>query len=322
MRRVSVGAAIALLLTGLGTEGFAAQRSPIPISVCENITQPGNYVLTNNLVLDTSDLNYDDYGQGGNCLVISSSHVNLNLNGWTITIACPPLSFSYCPSATGVPGGIGIEVTSGADQVSIANGIVDGFVYGIVVEKADHLSVSNLGLRSVVGLTLEDASHSTLTSISYAGGDTSYHGSNGPALYVEGGSHNNVSNLSGFDLGRDLGSGPNGIAIVNSNYNSISDVSIEDTSCDDAAVLLSSDSSFNIISNSTLFDECGGGIEIDLGGQHNTISGNSVIIASPPDVFAAFDQNSNCGSNVWTGNSFTNIFSVGQISASPANCAK
>jgi hypothetical protein len=295
MRRVSVSAAIALLLTVLGAEGFAAQRSPVPISVCETIAQPGNYVLTNNLVLDTSDLNYDDYGEGGNCLVVSSSHVNLNLNGWTIAIACPPLSFSYCPSAYGVPGGIGVEVTSGADQVSIANGNVEGFVYGIVVESADHLSVSNLDLTSVVGLTLEDVSHSTLTNISYTGGDTSYHGSNGPTLYIEGGGHNNVSNLSGYDLGHDLGSGPSGIAIVNSNYNSISDVNIQDTSCEDAAVLLSSDSSFNIISNSTLFDECGGGIEIDQGGQHNTIRRNSVIIASPADVFAMFDQNSDCG---------------------------
>src|SRR5271170_5644520 len=140
MRRVTVSAAVALFLIVLSGKGFAAQRSPIPIFDCENITHPGNYVLANDLVLTASS---QGFGEGGNCLVISSSHVNVDLSGWSITIACPPLS--YCPPEYGVVGGIGIEIMNRAADVSISNGTVDGFVYGIVAE-GSRISVTNLEL--------------------------------------------------------------------------------------------------------------------------------------------------------------------------------
>jgi len=320
MRRLGESAAFVLFLVLLGSRVVAAQ-GPIPISECGTITRPGNYVFTNDVILDTSDYNYDDFGQGGNCLTIDAAQVNINMNGWAIGIACPPLGFSYCPSAFGVPGGIAIEVTAKANHVSISNGSTDGFVYGMVVEGASHLSVTDLDLRAVVGLTLENATHGTFTNVSMIAGDTSYHGSNGPVLYMHGGNHNIFSNLGGFGLGDDLGSGPSGIEIENSSYNSVSGANIEDTSCGNADVLLTN-SSFNTITNGSIFDECGSGIEIDEASQHNSVSGNTVSIASPTDEFAMVDQNPDCGTDIWTNNVFSNDFAADQISASPANCIK
>jgi len=313
MRRVTVSAAVALFLIVLSGKGFAAQRSPIPIFDCENITHPGNYVLANDLVLTASS---QGFGEGGNCLVISSSHVNVDLSGWSITIACPPLS--YCPPEYGVVGGIGIEIMNRAADVSISNGTVDGFVYGIVAE-GSRISVTNLELIDVVGISLDDVTNSSFSNIGYKGANTEYHGSNGPIVYLNGGGRNIVANLNG-QVGTDLGLGPDGIEVVNSNFNLISGVNLDNTSCGGTDVLLTNGSSFNAVTNITLFDECGGGIEIDTGSRRNLIKGNTVMIASPADVFAMFDQNPNCGSDAWIDNSFSNIFEAGQTSASPSTC--
>lgn len=85
-------------------------------------------------------------------------------------------------------------------------------------------------------------------------------------------------NLSG-EVGSDV-SGPDGIEIVNSNANLISGVNLRNTGCGGTDIRLSG-SNFNFITNSTLFDECGGGIEFDMGSRHNVIIKNAVTIASP-----------------------------------------
>lgn len=319
MRRVAISGAVILFLLVLnakvyakGLKGHGEERSPIPISECEDITQPGNYVLTNDLVLTASGQNY---GGGGNCLVISSSHVSVDMRGWKIAVACQP--FPSCPSEFGVVGGIGIDVLDGADHASIHNGSVEGFVYGITGE-ADHISVTNLTLSAVVGITLTDVSQSAFTNISFQGADLRYHASNGPILYLEGGGKNIFTNLTG-NVGSDLG-GPDGIEVVNSDVNLISGVNIQNVSCGGTDILLSNGSSFNVVRNSILFDLCGGGIEVDTGSRLNLTVGNTVTVSSPMAVFAMLDQNPGCGSDVWIGNSFSNTFAAGQISASPENC--
>ena len=114
--RIFVVFAALLLVAGTFTRAVAA---PIAITDCENITQPGDYVLTNDLVLDA------DNG-GGECLVISTPHVDIDMNGWTITVAC--FSQPSCPPiAFGPKGGTGIQILSGADHVSITNGNVEIF---------------------------------------------------------------------------------------------------------------------------------------------------------------------------------------------------
>ena len=301
MRRINIGAAIAILIVGLNAQAFAAPKSPIQISQCENITRPGNYVLANDLELDASD---------GNCLVISASNVQINLGGLTISSPCDP--YSFCPS-----GGIGIAIASGANQVSISNGSVEGFVYGIVAE-GNRVTGTNLNLTAVVGITLNGSSNSIFTNITYEGADTEYHGTNGPILYLEGGGQNMFRNVSG-EVGCDLG-GPDGIEVVNSNGNLISGVTLENTSCGGTDILLSDNSSSNMIMNTDLFDDCGGGIGIEAGSGHNMIIGNNVTVASPADVYAMFDENPNCQKDIWMGNTFNNIFDTGEVSASPASC--
>ena len=86
-----------------------------------------------------------------------------------------------------MPGGIGIEVAAGANNVSISNGSVDDYVYGIVAYQANYMSVSNLALTAVVGVTLSNVSQSTVKGITYQGADEEYHAMNGPLLYVSGG---------------------------------------------------------------------------------------------------------------------------------------
>src|SRR5208283_5251110 len=111
------------------------------------------------------------------------------------TVACAnPFD---CSSEAGVPGGIGIEVAAGASSVSISNGAVEDYVYGIVADQAHHLSASNLALTADVGVTLSDVSQSTFKGITYRGADTRYHATAGPLLYVSGGGNNCFSNLSG-----------------------------------------------------------------------------------------------------------------------------
>jgi len=312
MRRLIVSTAVALFVIALNADGFAAQNLPIPITECGEIAQPGKYVLENDLTLPESE---QGNGVGGTCLVISASHVKIDLNGLTIGLECLP--HTYCPSDLGAMGGTGIDITTGADHVSISNGTVDDYVYGIVGE-ADHLSVTKMNLRAVVGLTLDDVSRSSFTDIAYEGADIDYHSANGPILYLNGGGKNVFNNLSG-QVGSDLG-GPNGIEVVNSNDNLISGVSLENVSCGGTDIQLSDESRSNIVTGNNLFDDCGSGIQLQMGSTHNAIVGNTVVVASPPDVYAMFDENPDCRKDLWMNNTFSNIFAAGEVSASPANC--
>jgi hypothetical protein len=307
-RLVAAGVVAVFFLIVLSGKGFA-QNSTTPITDCEDITQPGNYVLTNDLELIASSRGY---GQGGDCLVVTSSHVNIDMGGWTIYVACVPI----CPpDFYGPVGGTAIHVMNGADHVSISNGGTQDFVYGISAE-ADHISATNLSLRAVLGISLNNVSHGNFTNIDYRGADERYHGSNGPIISLSGGSHNAFQNLSGFTGGGFL-SVP-GIVIANSSHNTIDHATIDCTAEQQAGpgILLGGD--HNSITNSNIFVLFGNGIEVDLGSDHNFIQGNTVEILSPPGYFAMLDENPNCGHDVWIDNTFGAF--GGLPAASPANC--
>jgi hypothetical protein len=323
MRCLAVGAAVALLLIGPKAKAFAGpnakvfdgsnakrvaaqSQSPTAITECGDITQAGNYIVENDLVLEVSE--QQDLGME-TCLTISASRVKIDLGGNTIAVACS--NPFLCDPEFNVPGGIGVEVTAGANNVSISNGAVENYVYGIVADQDNSLSVSNLLLAAVVGVTLSDVSQSTVRGITYFGAGQNEHSTNGPLLYVSGGSHNSFSNLTG-DTGTDVGI-VDAVEIVGSNANSISQLNLEnDSSCSNAALLLTGGSSLNLVTGNTIFDDCGAGIEVDSGGRLNFIVGNSVTTISPPDVFAMLDENPKCGSDFW----FLNTFS----DASPSSC--
>ena len=88
MVRVSALAIALLLIAG----SYARAQSPIPITACETITKKGNYVLASNLVAPF----------GSDCLVISSSHVSIDMSGWAITAACPSSNPLCLPFELGV----------------------------------------------------------------------------------------------------------------------------------------------------------------------------------------------------------------------------
>ena len=311
-----VAAVIALLLIVLSSMGSVALCSAVPITDCENIAEPGSYFLKNDLVLAAST---PTYGAGGNCLVVSSSHVTIDLSGRTISVACPPLFPSACPSEFGPVGGIGIEIIGGVDNISISNGSIKNFAYGITAE-AKHLSVANVELTAIFGLTLNNVYNSNFTNIAYNGADESIHPSNGPILILNGGGRNTFTNVSGA-VASDVGQ-PDGIMIVNSNANLVFGANVTETSleCGGTDVLVSDSSSYNAIINNNLFYLCGSGIEVDAGSRRNFIYRNTVTIASPANVFAMIDQNPDCGSDFWIDNSFSNMFAAGQISANPTSC--
>jgi hypothetical protein len=311
----------AALLLGGGAFARAAQ-SPIAITDCENITQTGDYILTNDLVLDAGS-------RGGECLVISSSNVNIDMNGHAITVAC--FSQPSCPPiAFGPQGGTGIHILSGADHVSITNGIVGDafgdFVYGIVGE-ANHASVTDLAIMAVFGITLNSVSHSTFSDISYLVGEPRYHGVNGPVLSLTGGGHNTVERVicgPQGTVGSDIAGGRSGIVLASSDHNLIDQANIRGFGNPGepgpAGILLTQNSSHNSVTNSTVSEVGPGGIELDQGSLHNLIERNTVVVNTNSTTFAMFDENPDCGSNLWADNSFSNVGHPVLISASPASC--
>jgi hypothetical protein len=312
MRHIT-GGTVAIVLIVLSVKGVLAQGVPIPITDCETITQPGAYVVENNLVASYTE----------DCLVISSSHVSVDMNGSAITSACPP-SNPGCPPIQS--GGIAVHITNGADHVSISHLVVENYSVGISAE-ADHTSVAGASLNAIAGISLNNASYSTFTDVSYTPADKNYHSPNGPILFLTGGSHNSFSfTIATSDSSGVVNNEP-GIVITNSSHNVIegADISCSAEAEAGPGILLTQESNHNYITNNNVFVLFGNGIEVDLGSDHNVIQNNVVEIEAPPPgsgppFFALFDQNPDCGSNVWTDNTFGNGEAPGQISASPANC--
>jgi hypothetical protein len=305
MRRISISAAVALILIVLHARAFAAHNLPTAISQCGSITHPGNYVLANDLEVTITG-NGPGGRNGDNCIIISSSHVNIDLSGRMITIYCPVQNGFCLPEEEG---GIGINVLKGANYVSISNGSVEGFLYGIVAQ-AHHTSVSSLSTDAELGITLNNVSHSSFKNISYTPSGRSMYAF-GWMLSVSGGSHNSFIDL------RDEGLNRQGLIINNSSYNLIDSVR---TSCVSAAqagpgIWLAQNSNHNSITNSGIFVLFGNGIQVDLGSRDNVIKGNDVSIISPSGFFSMLDLNPNCGSDLWNDNNFGT-----HQGASPANC--
>jgi len=106
-----------------------SQAFVTPISNCTTISQPGSYVVTNNINATPSNLNYLPISGQAGCIVITASFVTLNLGGFAIDG-----SGLGSTSASGIIGvGNGMYVQSGtvakfADKGVSLNG------YGNTVE--------------------------------------------------------------------------------------------------------------------------------------------------------------------------------------------
>jgi hypothetical protein len=301
MRTTTFSITAALFISLLSTNAFA--KPPIPLTDCETITQPGNYILENDLVASPRE----------NCLVISSSHVNVDLNGQTIT--CLVSGEFPCSAIEDSLAGIGIDIE--ADHVSVSNGRVENYGTGIV-GTAEHISATNLSLATFTGIVLSDVSHGAFANIGYEGVDLEgLPVTPGPVLSVSGG---------GFNIFTSINSTTNtfeGIIIANSSFNFIggADVSCSAEGVSGPGILITQDSSRNFVTNSDILVLFGNGIEVDLGSDHNVILDNKVETeTTEPGFFALFDRNPDCDSNFWIDNTFSNIFMPGEISANPASC--
>jgi hypothetical protein len=299
MRPIPLIITATLFLSLLSTNGFA--NPPIPLTDCETITQRGNYVLENDLVTSP----------GRDCLVINSSHVNVDLNGQAITCIFSVEFPIPCNIGDGL-GGTGIDIE--ADHVSIANGGVENYELGIF-GNADHISATNLNLATFTGIVLNDVSYSVFANIGYGGLGLVGPEESGPVLSVSGGGHNTFTSIGAANTFA-------GIIISNSSNNVIEGADLFCSAEGEAGpgILLTQESNHNSITNSSILVLFGSGIEVDLDSDHNVIQDNTVEILSPLGFFALLDQNPDCGSNVWTDNTFSSIFPPGQIGASPADC--
>ena len=288
---------------------FAGHRAhqAATMTGCGTITQSGAYVLQNDMVLNTGNAGY---GAGGNCLVIAAPHTRIDLNGHTIA------AVSMFPALDGVSGGIGIDIE--AKDVTVSNGTVSNFVYGVSADSVDRAVVQDVRVRAVVGLLLTDVSRSTFARIDYQAADLSGVGaSDGPVAYVTGGGSNTFDTLTGTVFS-DPGIGPYGFEIDGSNRNLITGLNIQGVP-GAAALVLFDDANNNVVIGNTFFDEGGSGIVIDAGSDRNFVFNNDVSIASSPGEFAMVDLNPDCGSNLWLGNTFSNQFEPGD-SADPVAC--
>jgi hypothetical protein len=303
-------------------------HAQVPITACGTISQPGIYVVENDLVA-TND------GSGSpDCLDISAPNVIINMQGATITVTCT----NFNPSCYGLPpaGGSAINIMSGADHVILSNINVQRnlnatYAYGIV-DNANYALVTTANLNAMAGVTLNNASYSIFKGISYSSpldppptpdveGPTI-----GPIIAINGGGHNVFSYTPSAPIAS--AAYTPAVLVAGSSYNTIQQVDASDffyqcrTGPGQAGMLLTENSSHNIIEGNLVdLYLCGNAIEVDLGSDYNLIQDNIFTLEgpAPAGLFAALDENPNCGHNLWTGNTFVaDTYPAGQPAVSPA----
>jgi hypothetical protein len=104
---------VSVAILGLGNAASAARpntaAAPIPITSCETISAPGNYLVTANLTAASDS----------DCLVIAANGVGINLGKHTLT-------------GSGANPGNGItDDGAGMNHIVIANGKITGFNNGV-----------------------------------------------------------------------------------------------------------------------------------------------------------------------------------------------
>lgn len=111
--------AAAALAAGLAAGAAMAQT---PIDACTTITDPGSYILTQNI----NATNLDTF-EG--CIVLSTDHVTLNLNGFAII---------------GEGTGVGISDDSLVEGITVRNGAIANFGAGIDIDSTSRCKLENL----------------------------------------------------------------------------------------------------------------------------------------------------------------------------------
>jgi hypothetical protein len=118
MRRPAAFFPIALALGAMmlapvaGAQSQDAREGPIEIEKCQTISHPGSYKLVNNLTFTGT----------GTCLSITANFVTIDLAGFAIS------------KPSGQPGTMAIAAGHDTDGITVRNGSVSGFPYGVDLE--------------------------------------------------------------------------------------------------------------------------------------------------------------------------------------------
>jgi hypothetical protein len=130
----------------------AAFAAPL-ITACTTITQPGSYLLLNNL------------STGGNCIVVAASFVTIDLNGFMI-------------NGTGKGGsGISEQPGSALHAITIRNGTITAFAQAILFPKSIAVVVERITAADNTGNAITAGDMATVRD-----GATHVNGGNGISL--------------------------------------------------------------------------------------------------------------------------------------------
>lgn len=161
-RPIILASLFALVLTSVASEAAAAPRK---ITGCGTLTNRGAYVLSKNV---------NGSAAPGDCIVVDSPDVSINLNGFAIV----------GPGVTGgAIGGHGVRVLTGHLNVAVRNGSVTGWDVGVffeantdgaVVERIRVYGNVNAGIsvQSQGALIRGNVAHNTATGIAFFAGST------------------------------------------------------------------------------------------------------------------------------------------------------
>lgn len=121
----------ALLAFCFGAHATEAAAAPKALTTCKTITLPGSYILTKNLTAV------------GNCLVVEADNVTIDLDGYTIT-----------GDGAGV---IGYGIYDGnvaREKVTVRNGVVTNFLFGVSLDESSHVTVEHVrAIKNSYGIT-------------------------------------------------------------------------------------------------------------------------------------------------------------------------
>lgn len=174
MNKTMAGITLAGTLASLlaGAQAQDAREGPIEIDKCQTISQPGSYKLVNNL------------NATGNCLVITTEGVTVDLGGFAITgngtgtaVTGPPAPTGTIPQtrtvvrngdishfalATNLSGTVeGLRVTSNGKGIFVAVGIVRGNTAQLNgsagIGLVDGVVTGNLVVANDTGIFVEEA---------------------------------------------------------------------------------------------------------------------------------------------------------------------
>ena len=231
------------VLAGLGfllasRPASAFDIKALPATMPLMIDRPGHYNVTRDLV------------SSGSAIIIAANDVVLDLHGHIIS------GFGFS--------GIAVQNASG---VTIENGVLTGFNFGIYLKSASGSTVTgNLLTGNEIGIVLDSSNNNALAGNAATG--------NAEGIEIDFSSNNTLSGNTAS------GNKYDGIFLSGSNNNALTGNTASDNGF--LGILLKGSNSNNTLTG-------------------NTATGNGT---SGKGYFDLFDGSPNCGSNTWTNNIF------------------